>query len=332
MKRKQWIRVMWLVMFVLGSAAPAYSAKKPVDVGQLLSEADSLISQNETDKAVEVLKKAAESAPKDAAVLRRLTEIYLISGQDDNARVNLIKMLTAQDFADLGNWAAMQYYNLVRKKNESIEEAIKKLKQAGNDNKANRVLQSAIAEGYVRLGDWKNVAGVYEGLLKVYPDDGGLGVRLRDVYMILKDYEPVINALEPLVKLDPKNRGNSDILAHAYVGAGREEEAVNLYKQKIADEGAGPGLLGAYAQALMDFNRLDEAIEQWQKAFEIDRTNLFFKQRIAEIYLTQGNLKEAKREWTELLKFVPENQASYRDMVLSNLKTIEASLAASKKR
>lgn len=341
MERKEWAVGMWLAVLVLGSVVPAYSAKdsaagdpkkETVDVGQVLSEANSLISQNQTDKAVEVLEKAAESAPKDVSVLRRLTEVYLASGQDDNARTNLLKILTSQDFADLGSWAGMQYYNLAEKKNESIDEAIKKLKQAGNDNKANRVLQGTIAEGYVRLRDWDNVAKVYEGLLKVYPGDGGLGVRLRDVYLIQKNYEPIIKALEPAVKADPKNRGSSDILAHAYVGAGREEEAVNLYKQKIADEGPGPGLLGRYAQALMGFNRLDEAIEQWKKAFAADPANFFFKQRIAEIYLTQGRLNEAKKEWTELLNLVPENQTAYRDMISSNLKAIEDSLAAGKKR
>lgn len=340
--KKQWVAGMWLAMFILGSVVPAYSAKKPaveepspeqaVDIQQLLTEANDLVSQNEVDKAIVVLQKALELAPKDTSVIRRLTEAFITSGQDDNAKNNLVKILTTQDFTDLGSWATMEYYKLAQKKNEPIDEAIKKLKEAGKDNKSNRVLQVAIAEGYVRLADWDNVAGVYESLHKIYPGDGGLTVRLIDVYMMKGNYEPVIKELEPVVKADSKNTGASDTLAHAYVGAGREEEAINLYKQKIAAEGAGPGLLGRYAQALTEFNRLDEAIVQWQKAFVADPSNLFFKQRAAEVYLTQGNLKEAKKEWTELLNLVPESQSGYREMISSNLKSIEASLTASKKK
>ncbi len=264
---------------------------------------------------------AAEDSPVDSAEARKLVETYLSTNADQDALNLLIKIISSDTFKDINGWAAIQYYALAQKK-DGIDPAIKKLEAiAGNSNSVS--LQRGIAEGYVRQGDWAKVSEIYENLLKENPADPVLSTRLIDAYMLAGNYDAAIGILEPKVAANPDDTASSDILAQAYVKAQQSDKAVALYDKKIAKEPNSPGLKGRYAQALLDLGMPEASLAQWNAAFQLDPRNLLFKQKVAEVNMQMDNIKEAKKQYTELLNLIPAGQEAFKDTIASRIKDIE---------
>jgi len=264
---------------------------------------------------------AADELPSDSTAARKLVETYIAGNASDNALELLTQIISSDSFKDIKDWAVIQYYGLSQNKG-GIDAGVKKLEAiAGQAD--NVSLERGIAEGYVRLGDWAKVAGIYENLVKSNPDDPVLVTRLIDAYMFNKNYDAVIAILEPKVTANPDDVASSDILARAYVGAQRSDDAVALYKKKVAKYPNSPGLRGRYAQALVDLGMVEASLPEWNTAFQLDPRNLLFKQRIAESYMQLGNPVEAEKEYTELLNLIPDSQADFKNSIASTIKDIE---------
>ncbi|MDD2702834.1 MAG: tetratricopeptide repeat protein [Candidatus Omnitrophica bacterium] len=289
---------------------------------QCLNAADELSAKQDYDGALNKLQEAKALDPGNAGVIRRIVDLYFAKGDEDGARNALIEMLKTDGFQGMREWAHMKYYELAQRK-EGISEAVKKLEEAVGSDTGNVPARESIAEGYVRLRDWGKAAEIYEALLANNPGDHVIFTRFVDLTMANRDYEKAVTLLEEKVKASPTDTGASDTLCHAYVGAGKQKEAVNLYEQKIANDPDSPGLAGTYAQALMDFGMDDEALAQYRRAFTLDSSNLFFKQKAGEILLRQGKTAEAKREFEELIALVPASQPWFAETAKSYLKSIE---------
>jgi tetratricopeptide (TPR) repeat protein len=219
--------------------------------------------------------------------MNQLISAQLTKGDTEAATNALKEVLAADGFGDLRDWATREYYRLAQEKGD-LAAAVAALEQEKGRNPNNTGLISSVIEGYVRTREWPKVADGYQTLLKKNPDDYILNTRLNDVYMIQGNYAEVIKRLEPIVKANPADVGHSDILARAYVGAGMQQEALALYQQKLAVDPNSPGLVGRYAQALTDFGKLDEAANQWDKAYQLDPRNSFFKQKADELKAKLG--------------------------------------------
>lgn len=289
---------------------------------KLMHEGQALLGKGDAAGAKTALEKAQRLAPKDSEIMRSLVEANLVAKADDAAEELLVKILTSEDYKDIKDWSTSRYYSLAQNKG-GVDPALKKLEAAGKRSR-NVGLHRAIAEGYVRLGDWNKVAEVYEKLAKDNPKEPGLSTRLIDAYMLSRNYEGVIKILEPAVKANPNDTGSSDVLAQAYVRSGKKDEALALYKEKAIKDPNSPGLRGRYAQALMDLGYPEASLAEWGAAFKLDPSNLLFKQKMAEANMELGKAKEARKDYVELLKLIPAKQASFKEVVSARIKDIDS--------
>lgn len=288
---------------------------------KLFNRGQELINAGDTDQAEVVLKKALKLAPDDAQIRQSLAGVYLQAGDKAKARDALIEIISSADFAGIKRWAAGEYYKLAEG-DEGVEAAVERLEKMAGKGSKNNYLLGAIADGNARLRKWDKVTGAYTQMLGNDPADSITRTRLFDASMLSGDYDTVINALEPVVTGKADDIANSDLLAKAYTAAGRENEAIALYEKKMASRPT-PGLAGRYAQALMDFGRLEEAAAQWEAAFNMDPTNLYFKQKAAETYQELGRTREAIAAYTDLRSLSPANQPWFKELAEERLKELE---------
>jgi len=215
---------------------------------------------------------------------RALISDYLSKGDEAGAMQALEEVISAPKYHNIKEWATLELLNRAQAKGQ-IPQVIANLEKGAAKNPDDVLLQRAIAEGYLRLRDFNKVISIYENLEKKNPKDYVISTRLTDYYILGKQFDKAIARLEPIVNANPDDNYHSDILLNAYIQAGMEAKAMAIFKKRLEKEGNSPGFRARYAQALQDFGRLAEAIKEWDKAYELDPSNAFFKNRADSLRL-----------------------------------------------
>jgi predicted Zn-dependent protease len=270
-----------LAVLALLLSAPIVASAQEEEVPQvneseeIRTQVSNLESQNKTEEAMEILQKV---------------------------------LTTPKKYAAIKEWAMFELYMLAQQSGKvtDVQEAVK---AALAKDPTDILLQISVAEGYVRQHNWAEVVKIYENLVKQKPDDNAFQTRLTDYYILNRQFDKAIARLEPIVTKDPNDSYHSDILANAYAQADMQDKAIALYKKKLEQNPNTPGLHGTYAQVLMNLGMNNEALKEWQKAFELDNTNLFFQQRVVETYEKLGNSKQAEIERKKLTQAEGELKA-----------------------
>lgn len=217
----------------------------------------------------------------------------LAKGNDDKAMKDLKDVITSNKFQDIKEWATLELFNKAQSKGK-LDEVTADLEKSAAKNPNDVLMQRAVAEGYLRMRDFGKAVTIYEELVKNNPKDFVLSTRLNDYYILAGDYGKAIASLEPIVAAAPDDDYHSDILLNAYVRGGMEDKALALFKKRLAKEPNSPGLRARYAQALQDFGKRNEAVKEWDRAFQLDPNNQFFKRRADEVRADIANPKKGK--------------------------------------
>jgi len=232
---------------------------------------------------------------------------YIAKGDEAKAMEELEGVLGSTKYQDLKEWAQLELFNRAQA-NGQLAPVISNLEKSALKNPDDILLQRAIAEGYLRERNFTKVISIYEDLAKKYPKDSVVHIRLTDYYILGKQFDKAIARLEPAVNADPNNDYNSDLLLNSYTQARMEDKALALFKKRLDKEPNSPGLRARYAQALQDFGMLDESAKEWEKAYDLDPRNLFFKQQAGEIYAQTGDSAKAKQQFQKVISSAAENQ------------------------
>ena len=244
----------------------------------------------------------AESEAKKTAIMD-----YVANGDEGQAMEELEGILGSTEYQDLKEWAQLELFNRAQA-NGQLANVIANLEKSALKNSNDVLLQRAIAEGYLRQRNFTKVISIYEDLARKNPKDGVVQSRLTDYYILGKEFDKAIARLEPAVEEDPNNDYNSDLLMNAYTQAGMQDKSLALFKKRLDKEPNSPGLRARYAQALQDFGMLDASAKEWEQAYNLDKRNLFFKQRAGEIYAQTGNSAKAKEQFQKVISFADKNQ------------------------
>lgn len=167
----------------------------------------------------------------------------------DDARVNLALVYTAQSKWDdaIGQWkvyldnlrATMQKPGLTAADKTDLK---KKAQSA----------RGALAENYLKAGDYANAVKEYKSLLVDTPDNldamSNLGLALYHT----KDYPQAISTYREVIKRDPKNAIAYNNLGVVLEASGKRSDAVDSYRKALA-------LKPDYAEAKVNVERLTTA-------------------------------------------------------------------------
>lgn len=226
----------------------------------------------------EQLAAPAATGPKASDLQRAKIKSHLDKGDKAQAIKALKEAVTSKDTKDISDWATTELYNLAQAEGE-VPAVVSDLEKTAAQSPNDIELQRAVAEGYVRERDWTKVVSIYEELVTKNPADSTLSTRLVDYYILAKQYDKVITKLEPIVNANPNDSYHSDTLLNAYVGAKDSGKAIALFKKRLAQEPNSPGMHARYAQALADFGMAKESAQEWEKAYDLDPSNPYFRMK-----------------------------------------------------
>lgn len=279
--------------------------KKEQAFSQCLLLADLSIKANQIDKAIAFLNSALFLQPKNPSLHEKLAQLYLTQGQNDLAlkefteliqiynkdyaydqlietykkyleispknvevRYELIKVL---EKTKRNNEALLEYKNLAALYFEigTISKAIKVLKRANSipaEGFIKYELECMLAEAYLKEGNLKYACSIYQSVVKKLIEQ--------------KLFSEAAEILSQYLRVNPDDADNQYQLGQVYLGTGNFYEAMLHFQQA--------------AEKYQKVGKIKQAIEAFQRAIDLDPTNLEIQSALIELYKKAGEETKAK--------------------------------------
>lgn len=168
---------------------------------------------------------------------------------------------------------------------------------------------------YISKGRTKEAIEMFEKLQTIFPDYMGSKQILED----LKAGKPTT----PILPGKPNELiENLDKEAYNLFQEGKYEESIKILQKLIEINPAGR--TGSYCNIGLNYftmKKYDLALENYLKALEYDNKNLTALAGIGDIYLAKQDIKNAKKYFTKILEYEPDNE--YARNKLDSLKNIK---------
>jgi tetratricopeptide (TPR) repeat protein len=196
-------------------------------------------------------------------------------------------------------------------------------------------LLARIGHVYDRIGQPGKALTFYERYLKLHPDDPTILRAVVKIEAALGNKDATLSALENYFQVEPES-GPADLklAVRLYDAAGRFHKAIPLYRKLLALSPDDPDLLAALANDLLAIGENEGALSMWkrlagivddpltvyrpmadllvrlgrnreltevlEKIHELNKQDLQTTMKLANLYLDQGRLDEAKGLFMEL--------------------------------
>jgi tetratricopeptide (TPR) repeat protein len=170
------------------------------------------LKKDESDKAIEVLKKITEME-EDAKTWFEIGKIYESNDDLDNAKIAFDKALEIdENYLECAKEAANMMYD-----NEEYDQAIPYLEKATKINPDDDILQDKLAKCYHVAGKLDAAIEQYKGVIKDKPNNIRAYLNLAAAYRTLNQLDNAIATLKNAKKIDDKNPQVYIRLADAYL-------------------------------------------------------------------------------------------------------------------
>jgi GWxTD domain-containing protein len=137
------------------------------------------------------------------------------------------------------------------------------------DPSAPGVVETALAEQYLRLGDRKAARSLYERALAANGDLTAPRLVLGRYYLDEGDRARALSVLEPLAERGSEDPEVLRTLGDAYLQAGDPARAIGFFEKVLLLSGSDPALLNALGACYASTGNVSKAIESFQKSLEI---------------------------------------------------------------
>ncbi|MEO6036435.1 MAG: tetratricopeptide repeat protein, partial [Verrucomicrobiota bacterium] len=189
------------------------AAKQPQASGNIFSSlARVYLASGKTNLAVNASQSAIQKSPGLISGYQTLTEIFLKNGQTDEALkiLNQASRPTNSDSLYLINLGEL-FGKVARTQLNGIEAAKRKslemLHRAADQKPTNPNTRHRLADAFAQMGEWKDAAELYLGLLSEYSDvplmRDGLREKLTNLYLKNSDKSKATEQLEAVVRDSP---------------------------------------------------------------------------------------------------------------------------------
>jgi tetratricopeptide (TPR) repeat protein len=268
---------------------------QPNHVGALLALASVKKDANDLSAAERYLKLAVDKNPRSVQAHLTLIRFYITTGRATDAEPLFSQALRMSNNDVQVLEAQCGYYEGLKKYSEA--EVIARTIETSHASDPK--YWGALADFYVRIGDWARAKSELERILHQHKDDPGIVHKIIEVHLILNDRTAAEALNIALLKENPK-----DSLGHLFKG--------RLY---LAD--------GNVESATQEFN---EAAK-----YQADLPALHYW--LAQAYIQKGDLRLARQELETALRFDPGYQTALLSLTkLDNAAgMIDAALANSRR-
>gem|GEM_PF-6424303 len=298
------------------------SRQYPNDGRVLTLKSEALLSSGKKAEAIALLEKVIGLSPNNVILRMKLASIYFEDKQYDKAELLYKQLLSLQPtnvsihlalaelFKNEGRFVdAADQVNLILG-NEKLSEADRK----NSEKFLNNIKKEMVAKGRKLLdsGELDEAQVIFEGLLRLDPDQAPAHYWLAQVYKARKSFDDEVAALEKSLTLAPDNLLIVPALANAYVEAGKLDKAVGILNKLLDKQPfdfSSRSLLVTVYDKLGQEDKGDEEakILLEQGAPEEIRTKALDRLGVASgrNFFQEGKYQEALIEYGKVLKIVP---------------------------
>lgn len=251
--------------------------------------------ENDSDKAINAIKKAIDLAPDNISYLQALEGYYMRADKFSEAEVICNKILTSGKEPWQKDWASSELINIYQRQNKLGDLAVKFEKDLGESAKDISKYRN-LADLYQRNNELDKAVGVYEKAIASGLDDRDTNNRLLELYERLGKLDKAEAQLKNMIGAAPQDYYLYERLANLLNSAGKKDDAKKVWVDLLAKTPNDIGLFSRYGDRLNEWGDTEGAVAQYRKAQSLDEANLWYTMRIADIYIAKGKPNEAKKE------------------------------------
>jgi tetratricopeptide (TPR) repeat protein len=148
--------------------------------------------------------------------------------------------------------------------------------------------------------DDKNLAALY-GAARMNPYDSAVQARIASAETEAGRRDEAVTALTRAVALSPRNAALQHACARAMIADGRYADAYEHYRKMLEIFPRDPNALVNYGLLAARLNQPEEAIDSWQRAVDVDPSQVNAHLYLAEAFDQRGELASATRHWRSFL-------------------------------
>lgn len=214
------------------------------------------------EAAVEALTKFHSRHPNNPAVARLQGDLYMSDRQFAKAIESYRAAASGKDGA-LAAQRLFQAYWANGEGSQAIQWQASWVKDHPKDVDA----RTALAEGYMRLGDYAKAKNHYEAIAQIRPNDATILNNLANAYAKLGD-ERALQVAEQAIKLAPNNPLAADTYGWLLVKNGQAEKALPHLRNAHSRASNDPEIRYHIGAALAKLGRNDEAVAELELALK----------------------------------------------------------------
>jgi tetratricopeptide (TPR) repeat protein len=149
--------------------------------------------------------------------------------------------------------------------------------------------------------DYYKAEEAYKKLLQLYPDDPNGNLNLGSMYLVLEKWDEALEQFDVLIRNKDENTLPYTSMADAYMAKGlydKAEEVLEHYLHEFSDNAVIRQWL---ALGYLIQERYDLALNELEKSFLLDPSNIFTYGIKGDIFRIQGNFVGAEEEFFKML-------------------------------
>lgn len=285
---------------------------KIMSVNGILAQAQSLIDNEQYDKAYEVLQNSYESLKNDAEYLEKIALLAKMMEKNEDAVkyweelvvVNPNSLVAYSELLDIYINTNKYKYYITRAKykilNEKVTQSVDDYKKAiGSTTDENEIINARflLAKAYEYTGKIQNAIDEYYSILE-HKNDMSIFYKLADLYAGQDDRYSAINILERGVKAFPQVDELSEYLSGLYVKDGNYDKALE-YARNDYSKSKAYLMKGDNDSAYKILNAIQ------------DRTNANYYALFAEYYFNIKDWEKCKEYIDKFNEIAPQNPLTY---------------------
>ena len=232
----------------------------PSDPEYLICLAELHVKRGEADRALAVLTAVQGRFTSHIGIQSALADLYTMQGQHSLAIASLRRILRINP----GDAETRERLALALARDGQAGQAAPLLEQIIEKQKSPSVsLQAALAECYVKLGQFDKAEAAYASLCANQPGNLNWNYRLAECYALQNDDRAALERVTYLLELDPTHADGRALAGYLYLARGNLELAASNSRMAI-DRSSNPELVAVVlVQALRGLGKEKEADEVW---------------------------------------------------------------------
>ena len=299
-------KLFFLAFAIALSFLLACTSETPVQRFQRLkSQALSYIEQDKPEEARISLLSAVSAKPDEAEGYFHLADVYVRLKQLPKA-VQAYRDTIDLDPVNVEAHLRLGALLLAARELELAESHIFKVREIDPERQEATVLEANL---YAARGDGDKAKSI---LLSVLEDDPENSIAMANLGDIAFNEGNIAQAEEfflKAIKVAPENGPVRLALANLYIRDGRLDDAQEILQSLVEQNPNDTGLRYFFGEFLLSRGTAEKALTQYQEALEDDASLYKVRDRLYDLYLSRGKLKEAKELTASLISALPKDSA-----------------------